>query len=87
MLGRPASHGCVRLAPANAARLYQLVRTHGLTRTQVGVHGMAKFERQTIAAAKNKALGGRGKDAVARGKGKTAPAAQAVAAWPWDFFQ
>jgi lipoprotein-anchoring transpeptidase ErfK/SrfK len=87
MLGRPASHGCVRLAPANAARLYQLVRTHGLTRTQVVVHGMAKFERQTIAAAKNKALGGRGKDAVARGKGKTAPAAQAVAAWPWDFFQ
>ncbi len=28
-LGRPASHGCVRLAPGNAAVLYQLVRDEG----------------------------------------------------------
>ena len=28
-LGRPASHGCVRLAPENAARLYQLVQAEG----------------------------------------------------------
>jgi len=28
-LGRPASHGCIRLAPANAARLYDLVRNEG----------------------------------------------------------
>ncbi len=28
-LGRPASHGCVRLAPKNAARLYGLIKTHG----------------------------------------------------------
>jgi len=28
-LGRPASHGCVRLATANAARFYNLVRAHG----------------------------------------------------------
>jgi hypothetical protein len=28
-LGRPASHGCVRLAPENAAVLYQLVQTEG----------------------------------------------------------
>lgn len=87
MLGRPASHGCVRLAPANAGRLYHLVRTHGLIKTKVVVHGMPKFERQTIAATKNKATGGSGKDAAARSKGKTAPPEQAVAAWPWDFFQ
>ena len=30
-LGRPASHGCVRLAPGNAARLFALVRRHGGT--------------------------------------------------------
>lgn len=28
-LGRPASHGCVRLHTANARRLYNLVKRHG----------------------------------------------------------
>jgi lipoprotein-anchoring transpeptidase ErfK/SrfK len=28
-LGRPASHGCVRLAPGNARTLYNLVLAHG----------------------------------------------------------
>lgn len=28
-LGSPASHGCVRLAPGNAARLYQMVQSEG----------------------------------------------------------
>ena len=28
-LGRPVSHGCVRLAPGNAAMLYHLIRRHG----------------------------------------------------------
>jgi hypothetical protein len=28
-LGRPASHGCVRLAPGNAAALYQMVAAEG----------------------------------------------------------
>ena len=28
-LGRPASHGCIRLAPGNAAALYGLVQRHG----------------------------------------------------------
>lgn len=28
-LGRPASHGCVRLATANAARFFNLVQQHG----------------------------------------------------------
>lgn len=39
LLGRPASHGCVRLAPANAARLYGLVQKHGLKQTQIQVFG------------------------------------------------
>jgi lipoprotein-anchoring transpeptidase ErfK/SrfK len=30
-LGRPASHGCVRLSPWNAARLYSMVRQEGAT--------------------------------------------------------
>ena len=28
-LGRPASHGCVRLSPGNARTLFDLVRQHG----------------------------------------------------------
>lgn len=34
-LGRPASHGCVRLAPGNAAALYSLVRSHGMGRSRI----------------------------------------------------
>lgn len=36
-LGRRASHGCVRLAPRNAARLFNLVRRHGPRRTRINV--------------------------------------------------
>jgi lipoprotein-anchoring transpeptidase ErfK/SrfK len=36
-LGRPASHGCVRLAPGNAARLYALVKEHGANRTKITI--------------------------------------------------
>ena len=34
-LGRPASHGCVRLHPANAAIFYRLVREQGLRNTRI----------------------------------------------------
>lgn len=39
MLGRPASHGCVRLAPSNAALLFALVKQHGPSKTEITVHG------------------------------------------------
>lgn len=38
-LGRRVSHGCVRLAPANAAKLFALVRRAGMSRTTVVVKG------------------------------------------------
>lgn len=34
-LGRPASHGCVRLAPGNARTLYNLVRGYGAKNTRI----------------------------------------------------
>jgi lipoprotein-anchoring transpeptidase ErfK/SrfK len=34
-LGRPASHGCIRLSIANAATFYGLVQSHGLDNTEV----------------------------------------------------
>jgi lipoprotein-anchoring transpeptidase ErfK/SrfK len=36
-LGRPASHGCIRLAPKHAAELYSLVRSHGAARTRITI--------------------------------------------------
>ncbi len=36
-LGQPASHGCVRLHPSNAARLFSLVRAHGAGNTKIVV--------------------------------------------------
>ena len=36
-LGRPASHGCVRLLPANAARLYSLVQKYGSKSTRITI--------------------------------------------------
>ncbi len=36
-LGRPASHGCVRLHPSNAAALFALVQRHGAGKTTVVV--------------------------------------------------
>ena len=34
-LGGPASHGCVRLHPANAATLFAMVRQEGMGRTRI----------------------------------------------------
>ena len=36
-LGRPASHGCIRLAPANARKLYGLVRRYGMAHTHISI--------------------------------------------------
>lgn len=38
-LGGPASHGCVRLGPANAAALFALVNAHGMKSTRIEVVG------------------------------------------------
>jgi lipoprotein-anchoring transpeptidase ErfK/SrfK len=36
-LGRPASHGCIRLAPGNARELYSLVRQYGMKSTRITI--------------------------------------------------
>ncbi len=40
-LGSPVSHGCVRLAPDNAALLFALVQENGLANTQVDITSFA----------------------------------------------
>ena len=43
-LGTRASHGCVRLAPNNAATLYAMVEKTGLSHTTVVVKGGGLFD-------------------------------------------
>jgi len=40
-LGRPASHGCVRLDPKNAEKLFELVKAEGPDKTRIVVSGPA----------------------------------------------
>jgi hypothetical protein len=42
-LGRAVSHGCVRLAPGNAALLYSMVQKEGLGHTRVVISGGPSF--------------------------------------------
>jgi L,D-transpeptidase catalytic domain len=44
-IGTPASHGCVRLAPDNAAKLYALVEKQGLPNTKVVLTGDVRLAR------------------------------------------
>lgn len=43
-LGTRASHGCVRLAPSNAAKLFALVKKNGMKNTRVVVKGGFSFD-------------------------------------------
>ena len=36
-LGRPASHGCIRLHPRNARKLFTLVKRHGMKNTRIRI--------------------------------------------------
>jgi lipoprotein-anchoring transpeptidase ErfK/SrfK len=53
-LGTPASHGCVRLAPANAETFYKLVQRHGLAHTQIHVFGNPAYPQHVASAASAK---------------------------------
>ena len=53
-LGRPASHGCIRLRTPNARRLYQLVHKHGYARTRFVVVGTTPLGNRNRAVAQKK---------------------------------
>lgn len=38
-LGRPASHGCIRLSPSNAAALFSMVKRHSMAATRIVITG------------------------------------------------
>ena len=47
-LGGPASHGCVRLHPKNAATLFALVQSHGTGNTRIVVTGSGGVARGAV---------------------------------------
>lgn len=51
-LGSPASHGCIRLHPANAAKLFALVQKHGKGGTRIALNGVAPDSNSQFAKAK-----------------------------------
>ena len=47
-LGKPVSHGCVRISPANAAILYDLVKTNGMENTKVVLAGVTPGDKSSV---------------------------------------
>jgi hypothetical protein len=59
-LGKPASHGCVRLSPKNAATLYSLVAENGLEHAQIELVGVTPGgESKVASSARRKPRGGK----------------------------
>jgi hypothetical protein len=76
-LGSPASHGCVRLAPENAAVLFALVTEEGLPNTKVVLTGSEQVALARINAQ-------RGAQQTVRGA-RGGQANQAISGSPRDF--
>jgi L,D-transpeptidase-like protein len=51
-IGAPASHGCVRLSPANAEKLYALVQKEGVLKTTVILAGVTPSGSPAVARRK-----------------------------------
>jgi lipoprotein-anchoring transpeptidase ErfK/SrfK len=49
-LGKPVSHGCVRISPENAAKLYALVDENGLENTKVVLTGVTPGGESKVAS-------------------------------------
>jgi hypothetical protein len=56
-LGKPASHGCVRLAPQNAATLYALVKDEGVFNTRVRLIGEIPKGSDDLVASRDRSNG------------------------------
>lgn len=56
-LGKPVSHGCVRISPENAAVLYDLVQENGLENTKVVLTGSRPGGKYNIVRGQNRLRG------------------------------
>jgi L,D-transpeptidase catalytic domain len=53
-LGRPASNGCIRLHPAHARELFQMVKQHGQGSTRIAINGAVSSD--TMLAERRRAV-------------------------------
>ena len=94
-LGRPVSHGCVRISPKDAAILYALVEKNGLENTRVVVTGVTPGGEYKVAEDEKSP---RGEYKVARGQTSPRGVRRSVGVpyyngsqdyygspWPWTF--
>jgi len=58
-LGGPASHGCIRLHPANAAILFRLIGNHGSGNTHIIVRGSVRMSAKRHPRTKHRHVGRR----------------------------
>jgi hypothetical protein len=65
-IGHPASHGCVRLDPKNAERLFELVEAEGPDKTRIVIGGPGRSHDQ-LETRSNFELNGRPSAAIQRG--------------------
>lgn len=56
LLGRPASHGCIRLSNKNAATFFKLVEQHGMESTQIVVQGKANVGPPKVAKGRGRQI-------------------------------
>ncbi len=70
MLGRPASHGCIRLHPKNAKTFYNLVQRHGLKNVRVTIQGTPNWGAEPQVASR-------------RAKQRYAAVQQQSSGWDW----
>ena len=95
-LGRPVSHGCVRISPKDAAILYALVEENGLENTRVVLTGVTPGGEYNVAEDETSP---RGADKVARGQTSPRGVKRSVGVpyydgsqvdygspWPWIFW-
>ena len=66
-LGKPVSHGCVRISPQNATTLYALVGKSGLKNTQVVLTGVTPGGESKVTSQASPGRTKVGKTKVARG--------------------
>ncbi|MCL4768668.1 MAG: L,D-transpeptidase [Hyphomicrobiaceae bacterium] len=81
MLGRPASHGCIRLAPKNAAAFYKLVGQHGMESTEIVVRGKANVASPKVA--RSRKSGSRTRQASSSRRSTGGYAGYGAPWWTW----
>ena len=81
-LGRPASHGCVRIAPDNAALLFALVKEVGLANTEIVLSGEIPARGAKVASSGERKHEVKSRKKTALKRGAAGPKAKVASSAP-----